>query len=135
MFHEIPKATRKNLREFGFVFGIGLILIFGLLLPWLRGHGSPKAIWIVSAISMTLGAIAPATLRPAYYLWMRIGAVLGWINSKIILGLVFYIIVTPMGLVFKLLKKDPLTRKLNAEATTYRTTSEQRQPVTMENPY
>ncbi len=135
MFHEIPPANRKRLREFGFVTGIGLILIFGLFLPWIKGHSAPTFLWVLSAILIALGAIAPMTLRPAYYLWMRFGAILGWINSRIILGIVFYGLVFPIGLLFKAMKKDPMERQFDRQRSSYRKKSALLPPSRMENPY
>lgn len=66
---------------------------------------------------------------------MRFGLVLGWINTRLILGLIFWGIVTPMGLVMRLFKHDPMTRKLENRVGSYRLASQTRTVVSMERPY
>jgi len=74
-------------------------------------------------------------LTPVYHLWMKIGHVLGWINTRIILGLVFFVIFAPVALVFKILRKDTLKQRLDASASSYRIASEQPPRDRMEKPY
>jgi len=66
---------------------------------------------------------------------MKIGLVLGWINTRIILGLVFFVIFAPVALLIKLLGKDMLKQRLDASATSYRVASEQTSRDRMEKPY
>ena len=126
---------KQELRKFGFIFAGMFILIFGLLLPWIWDKPSPTWAWIVAAVFITVALVAPVALGPVYRLWMKIGLVLGWINTRIILGLVFFVIFAPVALFFKLLGKDPLKRRLDASATSYRIASEQPPRDRMEKPY
>jgi hypothetical protein len=57
---------------------------------------------------------------------MLVGHVLGWINTRIILGLVFYVVVTPMGIIRRMLGKDPMGRRTRPELDTYRVLREPR---------
>ena len=66
-----------------------------------------------------IGAVAPHFLKFPYKLWMRIGHVLGWINSRIILGLVFIIILQPIALIMRAKGYDPL-RKKKGNMSSYR---------------
>src|SRR5262245_61596107 len=88
---------RNGLRNFGLTTGAIAAVLFGLLLPWLRGYGFPMWPWLAGGILALWGLLAPATLRPVHRVWMAVGNVLGWINTRIILGLVFYTVVLPMG--------------------------------------
>ena len=69
-----------------------------------------------------MALIAPASLRPVYKVWMRFAGVLGWINTRIILGLVFFLMFFPFGLIMRLFN-DPMRRKLDKSIKTYRVLS------------
>ncbi len=120
MNSENKKLDKKHLREFGLITGGILVGIFGLLLPWLLEHDFPSWPWIIAGILWVWAILLPTTLRPVYRAWMAIGRVLAWINTRIILGIMFYLIFFPVGLVLKLAGKDAMTRKLNKTQDTYR---------------
>jgi len=103
-----PPATTKDLRSFGFTFG-GVALAFGALLMW---KGRPSGPWLLaaSAVFFLLGALAPGLLRPAFGPWMKFAEVLGYINTRILLGLFFIIGITPTGLIMRGAGKDPIGR-------------------------
>jgi ABC-type uncharacterized transport system permease subunit len=69
---------------------------------------------------MVLGAMAPQILKQVHGGWMKVGHVLGAINTKIILGIIYYLLITPMGLVMRLMGKDPMHRALTQGTDTYR---------------
>ena len=95
----------KELRSFGFIVG-GIFLCMGLW-PWIWQEASPR-LWAVGvgAILSVLGAVLPDSLAPVHRGWMYVGHVMGWINTRIILGLFFYGMLTPMGLAARLIGKD-----------------------------
>ncbi len=126
---------RQELRKFGLIFAGMFILIFGLLLPWIWDKPSPTWSWIVAGVFIVTALIVPVALGPVYRIWMKIGEVLGWINTRIILGLVFFAIFAPVALAFRLFGKDMLRRRLDASATSYRIASEQPPRDRMEKPY
>ncbi len=129
------KTDKKTLREFGLVFAAGLMLIFGLLLPWIWDKAWPTWPWIAAAAFAGTGLILPVALKPFYILWMKIGHVLGWINTRIILGLVFFILFAPLALLFRLFGHDPMKRKLESAATSYRQPSDHLPRERMERPF
>jgi hypothetical protein len=133
--HSIPKLNKKELRDFGLLFAAFFAGIFGLIVPAIRGHALPAIPWIVAAIFCFLSLLVPIALQPIYQIWMRIGLVLGWINTRIILGLIFYVLFMPMGIVMRLLKRDPLARKFEVNFSTYRLPSKGITRESMENPY
>ncbi|MDX2457245.1 MAG: SxtJ family membrane protein [Gammaproteobacteria bacterium] len=126
---------KQELRKFGLVFAGMFILIFGLLLPWIWDKSSPMWPWIVAAVFVVTALLVPMVLGPVYQLWMKIGHVLGWINTRIILGIMFFFIFAPVALVLRLLGKDMLRRRLDTTATSYRIASEQLPRDRMERPY
>ena len=129
------KSQKIKLREFGFVLAGGLSLIFAVIGPWLRNHPAPIWLWIVNSILVALALLAPETLAPIEKLWLRLGNVLGAINSRIILTLLFYGIFTPMGLIMRARGLDPLKRKTNEQANSYRLASKSRPGSHMLKPW
>ena len=130
-----PPANRKQLREFGLVFATGLVVMFGLLLPWLAGRPWPLWPWVAAAVFVTLALAFPPALGPLNALWLKIGHVLGWINTRIILGVVFFVIFLPASLVMRALHNDPMHRKLDASAVSYRVPSKAAPNQQMERPF
>ena len=135
MFHEIPKLDKKGLCNFGLLTGTIIAVLFGLILPLLWGHGLPILPWIIGGVFYGLALIIPQSLDPIHYGWMRVGQVLGRVNSCIILGLIFFVMLTPMALVMRLINRDTMTRKFDFELETYRVSSKIRNTVSMEKPY
>jgi len=75
---------------------------------------------ILGSLLIVLGAIAPQSLKQVHGGWMKIGHILGSINTKIILGIIYYLLITPMGLVMRLMGKDSMHRALAKDTDTYR---------------
>lgn len=135
-FEEIPQLDKKGLREFGLVTGGIVAGLFGLLLPFIFRHALPAWPWIVATFLASLAVLSPRSLAPIYQVWMRIGLVLGFINTRIILGIMFYGVFVPMGLVMRVLfKRDPMNREVKQNLATYRIPSLDRPSKSMEKPY
>lgn len=132
---ESKKTDNKMLREFGLITGGILVCLFGLLFPWIFEYNFPKWPWIVAGILWAWAFLLPATLNPIYRGWMAIGNVLGWINTRIILGIMFYIIFLPIGLLLKLMGKDPMERKIIKSQNTYRVIHSEPNKNHVERPY
>ena len=126
---------KQELRKFGFIFATGLVLIFGLFFPWLLEKASPSWPWIAAAVFAGSALILPQILKPVFIAWMKIGHVLGWINTRIILGVVFFIIFAPVALLMRLFGNDPMRRRLDETASTYRINSEKLPRERMERPF
>ena len=109
--------SNKILRKFGFFVGIGLPVLVGLILPLFSGHAFRYwTLWIGLPL-LFMAILKPALLFYPYKFWMSIGHILGWINSRIILGLIFVIILLPLSLIMKVLGYDPLMLKTNKLST------------------
>lgn len=137
----IPKVTieipnNKKLREFGITTGIIVAILFGVLLPWIFGHQLPLWPWVVSGLLLLWALLLPASLKTLYIFWMKFGHVLGFINTRIILGIMYYLIFVPIGMMMKLMGKDPMARKFDEHIDSYRVVrSHDRDSKHMERPY
>lgn len=108
-----------ELRRFGVTVGA---IVAGIgLWPVIR-YGAAPHVWVlaVGSILVLAGWIAPRTLAPVQRGWMALGHLMGWINTRIILTLFFYGILTPMGLVARLLGKDFMRLRRESDADSYR---------------
>lgn len=124
------------LRTFAYTIAAAFVVIFCLLLPWLFTHPTPYWPLIVAAILLLQAWVYPKSLIPVQDGWMRIGAVLGWINTRIILGAVFFVLITPTGWIQR--KRGKLNYKtgLDATAASYRIPrSERLTAKNLENPF
>ena len=122
--HRIPELDRKGLRDFGLSTGAVIAALFGLLLPWLLNGNFPMWPWILFGMLAALGLIIPPALGPVYRGWMRFGLLMGRIMTPIVLGIVFFGMVLPMGLIMRLVRQDPLARNFDGQLKSYRVTSE-----------
>jgi hypothetical protein len=126
---------RQELRKFGLVFATAMVVIFGLFFPWVLERPWPMWPWIVAAVFAVPALLLPQVLKPVFLIWMKIGHVLGWVNTRIILGILFFFIFAPVALVLRLFGKDMLRQRLDTSATTYRIASEHLPRDRMERPY
>ena len=104
-------------RSFGIVFFIVFVLI--AIYP-LINQGEVR-IWslIISSLFLLLGLLNSKILTPLNKLWFRFGLFLGKIISPIIMGVIFFLVVTPIGLLMRLFGKDVINLKLNKKKNSY----------------
>ena len=115
------EVIRKEiLREFGIIFGLGLPIIIGWLIPTLFGDDPRTWTLVIGIPTILLSIFYPRALKLPYKIWIKIGIILGWINSRIILGIVYCVILIPISLIMKLFKYDPLKKKIFKEQISYR---------------
>ena len=150
--HAIPELDRKGLREFGVVTGVVIIGLFGLLLPWIFsgvrlfhaydfwGAVNPPVTalrwpFLLGGLLVVWGLVAPMSLRSVYRNWMRFGLMMGSVVTPLIMGVVFYLVFAPIGLVMRARGKDSMQRKWDARADTYRTVSKDNPISNLEKPY
>jgi hypothetical protein len=98
-------------RSFGIVFFIVFLLIS--IYPLLNNESINLWFLIISIIFLILGLLNSAILSPLNKLWFKLGILLGKIVSPLVMGLIFFCVVTPIGLLMKLFNKDPLNLKFN----------------------
>jgi hypothetical protein len=113
------QSDRVQLRNFGLIVG-GTFGVIGL---WPAiGRGGNARLWMVAlALGLILPAlVAPQALAPVHRVWMALGNALGWINIRVVLGVIFFGVITPIGLVLRLAGRDAMQRAFDPKATTYR---------------
>lgn len=131
-----PQQPDKTaLRQFGLILALILAVLSGAVPLWWLHKPPLLPVMIAVAILLLWSLLLPATLKPLYKLWMALGEVLGWINTRIILGIVFLGLFFPISLLLKLLGKDPMRRLGNDKLTTYRIPSHQQSREHFERPY
>jgi len=135
MSNAIQILDSKGYRKFGLTTGAIIIGLFGLLIPWLFGLNYVKWPWILGGILVLWALLAPGTLKPVYVGWMKFGNVMNWINTRIILGLMFYTVFLFVAILMKLLGKDPMSRKIDKTLDSYRVQSEERARDHLEKPF
>ena len=124
----MPEASStKQLRSFGLVAG-GM---FGLIGIWSIIHKHDIHGWaILASAAFVFPAVAlQSALRYPYRVWMLAGHGLGWINTRIILTLLFYVVFTPVSLLMRLFHRDSMRRNFDPALDTYRVLKDPR-PVT-----
>ena len=103
------KSSRKDLKNFGFAIGF-ILLIIGLFL-FVRGRDLFVYFFSIGSILIILGGITPFILKPIYKIWMIFAVIIGWIMTRIILSVLFFSIITIIGLFTRLIGKDFLNLK------------------------
>ena len=117
MIEEIKNipSRNKDIRSFGITIGIILFIISGLLMYY--NKEAYQLIAIIASTFVGLGLILPVLLKPIYFVWMTFAAILGWVMTRVILSILFYLIITPIGLITRLLGEDFLKlKKINSKS-------------------
>ena len=135
MMSTTQTLDRAGYRKFGLTTGAIVTALFGLLIPWLFGLHYPTWPWILGGTLGLWALVAPGTLQPVYVGWMKFGHVMNWINTRLILGILFYGIFLPFGMIMRLLGKDPMHRKLDEAVSTYRVKSHNDSRESVERPF
>jgi len=151
---------KKELRSFGLFTAALFMIIFGFGLPllvepesatsldvwlleqlksfpvhpWLELYGLPLWPWGLAIFLGFWALVWPIFLYPFFRFWMALGDILGWINTRIILGFLFYVIFMPLGLIMRVCGYDPMLRKLTSQKS-YRQQSAVLEKNHMEKPY
>lgn len=135
MLTDIPKLDAAGLRRFGLTTAAILCALFGLALPWLLHLRFPAWPWWVGGVLALWALLAPRTLGPVYRGWMTFGLVMGAIMNRIVLGLVFFLLITPLGAILRLAGRDPMARNFDPKLASYRVASHARPESSMEKPF
>lgn len=119
MLEEIKniKSEKSDLRKFGITFGVILLVIAGFSL--LKEKELFQIFLAISIILFLTAFIIPVILKPVYWIWMIFATILGWIMTRIILSLLFYIIITPIGLISRLFGKQFLKLRWEKSKESY----------------
>lgn len=131
----IKALDDRGLRNFALSFGAMVALLFGLVFPWVLALAYPSWPWLLWAGCAVWGLVAPGTLRPFYRLWMRFGLLLSKITSPVVLGVIYFLVITPTGFIAGLFRGDPMRRDCRESCNSFRQKSEAKPPKHMERPF
>jgi len=116
---DTPEQKRKELRKFGLLVG-GILALIGLLFLWRGRHEIARIVlWSIGGFLIVFGAIAPMVLKPIYVAWMKFAFVLGWVNSRILLSIIFFVFFTPMALIQRVFGRDALHQRMDKGTDSY----------------
>jgi len=132
--HTIPDLDAKGLREFALVTSAIVVGLFGLFFPWLFERTLPLWPWVFAAALSTWGLIAPTSLRVVYRTWMRFGLLMSKVMTPLIMGIVFFLVITPIGLVRRFTSDDAMRRQFD-KSETYRVPSTKQPQHKLEKPF
>ena len=135
MSQTIETLDKAGYRKFGLVTSAIVVVLFGLAIPWLFSLNLPTWPWIGAGVLSAWALLAPTALKPVYTGWMRFGNVMNWINTRLILGILFYGMFVPFGLVMRLFGNYPMRRKLDGDIVSYRIECEPDARKNVEHPY
>ncbi len=112
----VSVELKKEKRDIRLVF-----LVFSTLfslIAW-KNYPSNLSYTLVSVAGLLILMLTfyPLGLRHIYLVWLKIAHFIGWVNTQIILTLLYYLVFTPMGVVMRLFGRDPLQRKLKSAGT------------------
>lgn len=131
----IPDLDRKGLRQFGVTTGAVIVGIFGLFFPWILGLDWPAWPWIIAAPLWLLALAHPSWLRWIYRAWMRFGLLASRVTTPLVLGIVFFLMISPVAMVRRLRGKDAMQRALDPDRASYRVQSTRSPRKRLERPF
>ena len=125
------KMDKKDLRDFGLVLAAVILLLWLLFrpaLPWLWLAG-------IELIVVLAALLLPVTLRPVHWVLSKFSQAISKVVNPLILAIVYYLVVTPMGVIMRLFGYDPMGIKRKAENGSYRKTADQHTSEHFERPF
>ena len=113
------KPSKKELRVFGL-----LLILFGAVIAAIvnfKYNRETAALVVLIATTAVglIGVCVPTLIRPVYLIWMALAFPIGWTISHLMMGVVFYLVVTPIGLIMRLCGRDPMRRRWDRECQSY----------------
>lgn len=109
--------SRQNLKKFGITMGVVFFAIAVFVTVRHRHNALPYMFFSASFFLFSFST--PLILKPLYVFWMRLSFILSWINTRLILIIIFYLIFSPLGFIIKLCGKDLLERKIDRSKSSY----------------
>jgi len=128
------QISDKQLKEFGLLMAWAFPLFIGIIAPWILGKGLQWWTLWVSLFFISFAFLAPKVIYLPYKAWMFIGGIVGFINTRIILGLTFYLLIFPIGLILRVLNKLQF-KKQNNGCSNYVKRTDKLTKEQLENPF
>jgi hypothetical protein len=117
--NQTSPATLRQLRQFGLMVG-SILMVIGLWRFYKGDFETGRVVfWTVGGLLFGAGLLLPAALRPVYAVWMKLAYGLAYVNTRVLITLIFFLVVTPIGLLMRLIKGDLLAEKFDKTARTY----------------
>lgn len=113
------KFITKDIRTWALVMTAALTFVGAIQFLIWHHVRTATIFWIIAVIFLVPGLLFPTVLRPIFKLWLKFAAALAWVNTRLVLSLVYYLVFTPVGLLLRLLHKDLIKQNWNDGATTY----------------
>jgi len=110
--------SAKDLRWFGVLLAVFAGLV-GTLSWWRDATTAATVIWSVGLAMAALYYAWPAARRPIFLGWMYLAYPIGWVMSHVILAVIFFLVITPIGLLMRALGRDPMNRRFDPSTTSY----------------
>ena len=127
-------TENRQLRSFGLIVG-GCFALIGFA-PIVFGDQHLRIWALAVAFALVVAAlVSPRALGPIHRVWMLLAEVLGWLNTRIILVLVYFAVIVPIGGLLRLAGKDPLLLKFSPEDKSYRVVRTKRPASHMQRQY
>jgi hypothetical protein len=121
------KGDKSDWKKFGITMGI-ILAIIGFFLLWKKNNYFEYSFFLAVAF-LILGLILPSVLKPVYKAWMALSVVMGFIMTRVIMVIIFYLIITPIGLSASMTGKNFLDMKIDKSAKSYWIVREKAQKV------
>lgn len=114
--NDLEKSTE---RSFGFIMTCAC-LIFGLIVWWKNlGNNWVVSFWSAAVVFFLLAIFWNTPLKPLNTVWIKFGNLLHGLMSPIVIGIIFFTVITPIGLIMRLMRKDLINLRLNKNALSY----------------
>ena len=111
------KSGKKELRNFGFTVGIVLLLIAGVL--FYKNNNLFISFAYIAGVFIVLGFLFPQLLKPIYFIWMIFAVVIGWIMTRLILSILFFVIISIIRLIAGIFGKSFLELNISKDSKSY----------------
>jgi hypothetical protein len=111
------KKTNRELRKFGLTLAAGFLVVAALFF-WRDVAAWPYLLGI-SGLFALFGLVLPRVLAPIEWAWMKFAGVMGYIMTRVLLTLTFFLAITPTALILRLFGKDPLQKRIDSSASTF----------------
>lgn len=114
------QPTPRELRQFAGIWFLAAAAVLGAVLHWrAQSETATLAVWGLGAFVAVVGLALPAAIKPLYIVLLYVSYPLGWVVSYLILIVIYYLILTPIGLLKRMFSSDPLTRNFDQKAQSY----------------
>lgn len=117
---EINQQSPRELRKFGWSLGLAWGIIFGGILPFILSFSYPTWPWLVTLVLVGMSEISPTYLSVVYRGWFKFAELLHYMTNPLILGIIFFGLVLPLGLIKRSLGKSKIQLKIDSDRDTYR---------------